>query len=50
MEKVIPRNIRNKEVYRQKIDLDKYDFSTAQVHLIASFNGRFNGRDLNKYG
>ena len=51
MERVVPRNIgKNRQVYRQKIDLDKYDFSTANAKLVASMNGRFNGPDLNRYG
>jgi tyrosyl-DNA phosphodiesterase 1 len=37
-------------IYRQKIDLSKYDFSTAAVHLVASVNGRHNDVNLSKFG
>jgi hypothetical protein len=39
-----------KEIYRQAIDINKYDFSTAQAHLVASINGRFSGDKVNRYG
>ena len=29
LEKIVPRNVKVKEVYRKKIDLNKYDFSKA---------------------
>lgn len=50
METVVPKNVKVREVYRQKIDLDKYDFSTANAHLVASINGRYSGNNFNKYG
>jgi Tyrosyl-DNA phosphodiesterase len=50
MTDIYPQNVKTKEVYRQSINLDKYDFSTANAHLIASVNGRFNGDNLKKYG
>ena len=40
-----PKNY-TKEVFRQTIDLKKYDFTTAIVKLVGSVNGRFNGADL----
>ena len=43
-----PKNA--KEVFRQKIELKKYDFSTAIVKLVGSINGRFTGKQLDKYG
>lgn len=50
LEDIYPKNVKVKEVYREKINLDKYDFSTANAWLIASVNGRFTDTDLNRYG
>lgn len=50
MEAITPKNVKSKEIFRQKIDLNKYDFSIAQARLIASVNGRYNGSELNRYG
>ena len=50
MTDIYPKNVKTREVYRQKINLDKYDFSNAQARLIASINGRFNGENLMRYG
>lgn len=43
-----PKNY--KDVYWKPINLDKYDFSTAQAYLVASVNGKFSKRSLNNYG
>lgn len=50
MKRVMPKFKKPHEVLRKEIDLDKYDFSNAQAHLVASVNGRFNGADVNKFG
>lgn len=50
LDDIYPKNVKQKEVYRQKIDLNKYDFSNANATLLASVNGRFNGENLNRYG
>ena len=50
MEDIYPKNVKQREVYRQKIDINKYDLSTANAYLIASINGRYNGDNLNRYG
>ena len=49
VERLCPKGY-TKEVFRQKIDISKYDFSTAIVKLIGSINGRYTGEDLNKFG
>ena len=41
---------RDNEIFRQKIDLKKYDFSTATVKLVASVQGLYKGCDLNLFG
>eukprot|EP00347_Sterkiella_histriomuscorum_P001407 403372152 len=50
LEVIIPKNVKVREVFRQKIDLDKFDFSTANAFLIASINGRHADREFKKYG
>ena len=50
MNDIYPKNVKTKEVHRQKIDLEKYDFSTASAYLLASINGRHNGEKLTRYG
>lgn len=47
MDDIIPKNVTNREVFRKKIDLDKYDLSTAAAIIVASINGRFNGNKVN---
>lgn len=50
MDAIYPKNVKQKEVFRQKIDIDKYDFTTANAYLVASVNGRYSGEDFDKYG
>jgi len=50
MTDIYPKNVKTREVYRQTINLGKYNFSGAQARLIASVNGRFNGENLMRYG
>jgi hypothetical protein len=50
MTDIYPKNVKAREVYRQTINLDKYDFSNAKARLIASVNGRYNGENLMRYG
>ena len=47
---IYPKNVTQKEVYRQKIDLNKYDYSTANAYLLGSVNGRYTGENLSRYG
>ncbi len=42
MERIVPKNLK-REVFRKKIDLEKYDFSTAKAWLVGSVNGRYSG-------
>ena len=44
-----PKNY-TKPVFRQEIDLKKYDFSKVAIKLLGSVNGRYSGPDLFKYG
>ncbi|CDW91716.1 tyrosyl-dna phosphodiesterase [Stylonychia lemnae] len=51
LEHLVPWNVRkNPDVFRQKINLDDYDFSKAQVHLVESINGRLKGDKISEYG
>ena len=43
MTDIYPKNVKTREVYRQTINLDKYNFSKASAKLIASVNGRYSG-------
>jgi hypothetical protein len=42
--------MRKDQVYRQQIDLNRYDFSIANAYLLASVNGRFPGDESHRYG
>jgi len=41
MVEIVPLSVRGKKVYKQEIDLDRYDFSGAIVKLVGSVNGRY---------
>ncbi len=50
MIELVPKPLRDKKlnVYRAPFDLNDYDFTNTNVHLVASVNGRFH--DSNLYG
>lgn len=51
LDKLVPLKDPEK-AFRESIDLTKYDFSDAQVHLLGSVNGRFKdkGREYDMFG